>query len=198
MHKLTKMCIFEADHMNQSQNPSSIRSRKAITEALLKLMRDTPYQEISVKQIILETDLVRRTFYRNYDSKEDVLDSIITDKITEYAKELASDPESPLDVIFRFCEKNKDFLMLLHKNSLLYLLLIKLNTMIPQLDQITDRSNSVFARIIGDLEPDYLVAFNVGAIWNVIFKWVDRGMTDPADKIKETISEYLSRMKPFS
>ena len=88
--------------------------------------------------------------------------------------------------------------MLLHKNSLLYLLLIKLNTMIPQLDQITDRSNSVFARIIGDLEPDYLVAFNVGAIWNVIFKWVDRGMTDPADEIKETISEYLSRMKPFS
>ena len=184
--------------MNQSQNPSSIRSRKEITEALLKLMKSYPYREISVKQIILETDLARRTFYRNYESKDGVLDSIITDKITEYAGELALNPESPLDVIFRFCEKNKDFLMLLHKSDLLYLLLLKLNIMIPEFNQVTDRSNSIFARIVGDLEPDYLVAFNVGAIWNVIFKWVDRGMTDSADDIKETIAQYLSRMKPFS
>lgn len=190
--------FFEVKRMNPSQNPSSIRSRKEITEALFKLMKDHPYQEISVKQIILETDLARRTFYRNYESKDGVLDSIITDKITEYAKELASDPESPLDVIFRFCEKNKDFLMLLHKNDLLYLLLLKLNIMIPEFNQVTDRSNSIFARIVGDLDPDYLVAFNVGAIWNVIFKWVDRGMTDSADDIKETIALYLSRMKPFS
>lgn len=184
--------------MNQSQNPSSIRSRKEITEALLKLMELYPYNEISVKQIILETDLARRTFYRNYESKEDVLDSVITDKITEYAEELALNPASPLDVIFSFCEKNRSFLMLLHKNGLLYLLLLKLNTMIPMFNQVTDKSNSMFAQVVGDLEPDYLIAFNVGAIWNVIFKWVDRGMTDSADEIKGTIEEYLSRMKLFS
>ncbi len=184
--------------MKNSLNPSSIRSRKEISEALLKLMKDHPYQEISVKQIIMETDLARRTFYRNYESKDDVLNSIITDKIIEYAEGLSLTPESPLDVIFRFCEKNKDFLMLLHKNDLLYLLLIKLNTMIPQLDIITDRSNSIFAKIIGDLRPDYLIAFNVGAIWNVIFKWVDLGMKDSANDIKDTISQYLARMKPFS
>ena len=184
--------------MNLSQNPSSIRSRKEITNALLRLMESYPYQEISVKQIILETDLARRTFYRNFESKEDVLDSVITDKITEYAKESSLNPESPLDVIFSFCERNKTFLTLLHKNGLLYLLLIKLNIMIPKFKQATDKSNSIFAQIAGDLEPDYLIAFNVGAIWNVIFKWVDRGMTDPADEIKETIAEYLSRMKPFT
>lgn len=198
MHKFIKVCIFEENHMNQSQNPSSIRSRKEITEALLKLMELYPYNEISVKQIILETDLARRTFYRNYESKEDVLDSVITDKITEYAEELALNPASPLDVIFSFREKNRSFLMLLHKNGLLYLLLLKLNTMIPMFNQVTDKSNSMFAQVVGDLEPDYLIAFNVGAIWNVIFKWVDRGMTDSADEIKGTIEEYLSRMKLFS
>ena len=184
--------------MNRSQNPSSIRSRNEITSALLRLMEIYPYKEISVKQIIMETDLVRRTFYRNYESKDDVLDAIISDKIIEYAEAVASNQGTPLDVIFSFCEKNKSFLLLLHKNDLLYLLLLKLNIMIPMLDQVTDRSNSIFARIAGDLEPDYLIAFNVGAIWNVIFKWLDRGMTDPADKIKETITEYLSRMKPYA
>ena len=183
--------------MNDSLNPSSIRSRKEITGALLELMEDNPYQGISVKQIIMETNLARRTFYRNYKSKDDVLDSIITDKILEYSKELTLTPESPLNVIFKFCEKNKDFLMLLHKNDLLYILLLKLNMMIPQLDMVTDRSDSVFVQITGNLKPDYLIAFNVGAIWNVIFKWVDLGMTDSAHEIEETITEYLSRMRPF-
>ena len=184
--------------MNSSLNPSSIRSKKEITEALLKLMKDNPYQEISVKQIIMETDLARRTFYRNYESKDDVLNSIITDKIIEYSKALTSTAESPLDVIFRFCEVNKDFLMILHKNGLLHLLLLKLNIMIPQLNELTDRSNSIFTQIAGDLNKDYIIAFNVGAIWNVIFKWVDLGMTDSAYEIKETIAEYLARLKPFS
>lgn len=174
--------------MNQSNNPSAVRSRKEITGALLKLMEDQPYREISVKQIILETDLVRRTFYRNYESKDDVLDSIITDKILEYAEELALTPGSPLDVIFRFCEKNKDFL----------LLLLKLNIMIPNLQQVIDRNNNPFAMIIGELEPDYIIAFNVGAVRNVIFKWVELGMTDSSDEIKETLAEYLTRMKPFT
>ena len=159
-------------------------------------MKDHPYQEISVKQIIMETDLARRTFYRNYESKDDVLNSIITDKIIEYAEGLSLTPESPLDVIFRFCEINKDFLMLLHKNDLLYLLLLKLNTLIPQLDQVTDRSNSIFAQIIGDLRPDYLIAFNVGAIWNVIFKWVDRGMTEPLEDVKAVLGQYVARLNP--
>ena len=75
---------------------STISEAKKVT--LLKALEDGGFT--------VNDDLVN--FYRNYDSKEDVLDSIITDKITEYAKELASDPESPLDVIFRFCEKNKD------------------------------------------------------------------------------------------
>ena len=40
--------------MTESNNPSALRSQKEITEALLSLMKEYPYNEISVKQIILE------------------------------------------------------------------------------------------------------------------------------------------------
>ena len=56
-----------------------------------------------------------------------------------------------------------------------------------------DMSNNPFAKLIGDLEPDYIIAFNIGAVWNIIFKWVDRVMTDSADEIKATIEQYLKR-----
>ena len=58
--------------MNKSQNPSALRSKQEITDALLALMEKYPYNEISVKQIVLETGLVRKTFYRNFSSKDDV------------------------------------------------------------------------------------------------------------------------------
>ena len=101
-----------------------------------------------------------------------------------------------LSVIFKFCEKNKDLLGLLHKNDLLYLLLLKLNVVIPELNRSLDLSGNPFAQMIGDLDPDYLIAFNIGAIWNIIFKWVDRGMTDSPDEIKATLEEYLKRINP--
>ena len=88
--------------MNDSKNPSAIRSKALITQSLLKLMHELPYEEITVKRIILEADLVRKTFYRNFKSKDDVLDSIIYKAIEEYIDALVSTSDAPLTVIFRF------------------------------------------------------------------------------------------------
>ena len=135
--------------MNKSLNPSSIRSKKEITNALLKLMQDHSYSEISVKQIVLETPLERKTFYNNFSSKDDVLDAIISNAIHEYVVALTSSPEGPLSVIFEFCDKNRELLELLHKNNLLYLLLLKLNEVIPELNRSLDMNGNPFANSNG-------------------------------------------------
>ena len=156
-------------------------------------MQDHPYSEISVKQIVMETSLARKTFYLNFTSKDDVLNSVINQLILEYTIALSNASEGPFTVIFEFCEKNKEMLNLLHKNNMLYLLLLRLNEVIPECNRTMDMSNNPFARTIGNLEPDYIIAFNIGAIWNVVFKWIDREMTDSLDDIKNTIEKYLSQ-----
>ena len=206
--------------MKKSQNPSAVRSRQEISTALLKLMQKHPYAEISVKQIIMETSLARKTFYLNFRSKDDVLESVLDELIREYTEALSKANEeknpagtknpdeaisvdtigkvdtitNPLSVIFSFCDKNKDFLSLLHKNKMLYLLLIRLNEFLPEYSKTEDMSSNPFAKLMGELEPDYLIAFNVGAIWNVLFKWIDRGMVDSLDSIQETLKKYLKRI----
>ena len=200
--------------MKKSQNPSAVRSRREISTALLKLMQKHPYAEISVKQIIMETSLARKTFYLNFRSKDDVMESILDELIGEYTEALSKANEeknpagtkyldeaisvdtitNPLSVIFSFCDKNKDLLSLLHKNKMLYLLLIRLNAFLPEYSKTEDMSSNPFAKLMGELEPDYLIAFNVGAIWNVLFKWIDRGMVDSLDSIQETLKKYLKRI----
>ena len=183
-------------------------------------MQEYPYAEISVKQIIMETSLARKTFYLNFRSKDDVLESILDELIGEYTAALSKANEennragtknldeaisvdatgkvdtisNPLSVIFSFCDKNKDLLSLLHKNKMLYLLLIRLNEFLPEYSKTEDISSNPFAKLMGELEPDYLIAFNVGAIWNVLFKWIDRGMVDSLDSIQETLKKYLKRI----
>ena len=206
--------------MKKSQNPSTVRSRREISTALLKLMQEHPYAEISVKQIIMETSLARKTFYLNFRSKDDVLESILDELIGEYTAALSKANEknnpagtkyldeaisvdttgkvdtitNPLSVIFSFCDKNKDLLSLLHKSKMLYLLLLRLNEFLPEYSKTEDMSSNPFVKLMGELEPDYLIAFNVGAIWNVLFKWIDRGMVDSLDSIQGTLKEYLKRI----
>ena len=180
--------------MKESSNPSSIRSKQEITSALLKLMRKYPYPEITVKQIVLETDLARKTFYLNYSSKDDVLDAIMNQVIGDYVQALSSSDDEPIAIIFNFCKKNKDLLKLLHKNNMLYLLLLKLNEVLPEHSRKSDMSRNPFAKLMTGLDSDYLIAFNIGAIWNVIFKWVDRGMKDSLEDIRNTIDAYLKRL----
>ena len=90
--------------MKKSQNPSAVRSRQEISTALLKLMQEYPYAEISVKQIIMETSLARKTFYLNFRSKDDVLASILNELIGEYTEALSKENVDPLTVIFSFCD----------------------------------------------------------------------------------------------
>ena len=77
---------------------------------------------------------------------------------------------------------------------MLYLLLLRLNEFLPEYSKTEDMSSNPFVKLMGELEPDYLIAFNVGAIWNVLFKWIDRGMVDSLDSIQETLKKYLKRI----
>ena len=49
------------------------KSKKAISSALLKVMEIYSYNEITVTQITQEAGLSRKTFYRHFNDKEQVL-----------------------------------------------------------------------------------------------------------------------------
>lgn len=181
-------------HMNESNNPSAIRSRKQITDALLKLMEKYPYEDISVKQIVLETDLVRKTFYRNYSSKDDVLRSHIRSILLDYFEIVNNARGDVLTTIFEFAVENKKLLMLLDKNDMLYVALQGMNEFIMSVKTKQNQELNPFSKLFEGLDSDYLISLNTGGIWNVISLWVRRGMTDDPDDVKRTIAQYLSRI----
>lgn len=180
--------------MNESNNPSAIRSRKQITDALLKLMEKYPYEEISVKQIVLETELVRKTFYRNYTSKDDVLRSHIRNILLDYFEIVNNARGDVLTTIFEFAVKHKKLLKLLDKNDMLYVILQGMNEFILSVKAKQNPELNPFSKLFEGLDSDYLISLNTGGIWNVISLWVRRGMKDDPEDVKRTIAQYLIRI----
>ncbi len=180
--------------MNDSNNPSAIRSRKQITDALLLLMEKYPYSEISVKQIVLETDLVRKTFYRNFESKDDVLRSYIRTILRDYFDIVNNARGDVLTTIFEFAKKNKKLLKLLDKNDMMHFMLQGMNEFILSVKSEQNPELNPFSKLFAGLDSDYLITLNIGGIWNVISLWVRRGMKDKPEDVRSAIQQYLSRM----
>jgi AcrR family transcriptional regulator len=184
--------------MNPSQNPSALRSKRIITETLLLLMKQYPYQEVTVKHIILESGISRKTFYRNFLSKDDVLNYYLDTILYQYLEAIRAQGEYSmlrmLDIIFSFCEENKELLFLLRDNNLLYLLLMKLNQLLPIEHKKIARNISKEVSGITEFLPQYIIFFNIGGIWNMIIGWIENDMQDNTTDMKETIIYYLSNI----
>ena len=184
--------------MNESNNPSAVRSKKEITDALISLMQNSPYNEISVKQIIMEAKLARKTFYRNFESKDDVLSSYLKSIIREYYDVVNRGKVNVLETIFSYVDKYRELLILLEKNNLLHLPLQCINEYLPLLHERFFNKSKPAGILFKDLDSEYIMAFNTGAIWNVVGLWIRRGMVDSPETVRQNIAQYLKRMEKVS
>ncbi|MCR5209871.1 MAG: TetR/AcrR family transcriptional regulator [Lachnospiraceae bacterium] len=181
--------------MNSADHPSAVRSRTKIAEALLGLMEKYPYNEITVKQIILETDLVRKTFYRNFSSKDEVLRYIMKKALSDYFSVINSGKVDVLKNIFMFADRNRRLLILLDKNNMLYIALQCMNELLPVFRDSELSEANPFTPLFEGLDSDYLIALNTGAVWNVISLWVHRGMKDKPAHVEKTVRQYIERLR---
>lgn len=177
-----------------TNNPSALRSQRELTDALLVLMKKYPYNEITVKQIILEAKLARKTFYRNFQSKDDVLYSLIKSKLTDYFDIVNNARSDVLTAIFAFADQNRELLMLLDKNDMLHIPLMFMNKYGTMIRRRYLSEKNPFTPLFIGLNEEYLISMNTGAIWNVIALWVHRGMNDDPEDVRYTIEQYLNRL----
>ena len=71
-----KRCTTEKAAMQQ----------RRLEECMLSVMREKPLAEITVSSLCEQTDLSRKTFYRLFDSRQDVLNSLIDRVFREYIR----------------------------------------------------------------------------------------------------------------
>ncbi len=178
-----------------SNNPIAIKSKKWIIDALLELMSKKAYRLITVSEISSKALIDRRTFYRHFECKEDVLHFVIDDIAVEYLDAIKG--IAPMDTytitrnFFDICLKYSDFINLLHRNNLMYFLLDKFYTNLPVIHAQV-RSDEMTETLSQDM--DYFLYFHAGGFWSLLLKWVNDGMEKSPHDLAMLASTITNRL----
>ena len=153
-------------------------------------MNEKNYADITVTEIAEHALLSRRTFYRLFNSKEQVLQEYFLEKCDEYITYFEKDKHYMLEQIiesfFIFWGKNIDFLLTLQRNHMFYYLLEELNEMLPTIHDIVRGNQNLYGSA---LEKKIALLASAGALWNILAEWIQ---TENRPTPKE-ISEMMLR-----
>ncbi|MFD3158014.1 TetR/AcrR family transcriptional regulator [Haloimpatiens sp. FM7330] len=178
-------------HKNKG-NPVSNKSKMWMENALLKLMQTENYDEITIQEITDNAGLSRRTFYRNYSSKDEIIEGYFYKIWCEYEslirKQLDLTLPNVARIFFTVMKKHIDFLSLVNRHNLLPLFLSKVDKLLPQAFYEVKGKNMPFSKE----SIQYALTFSTGGFMCILIQWLnDSGQKSPkqmASIVKDIIS----------
>ncbi|SHK64340.1 TetR/AcrR family transcriptional regulator [Hespellia stercorisuis] len=178
--------------MYRGNNPSAMRSREWIREALIRLLSNQRYAKISIKEICSEADLSRQTFYQIYESKDEIMAYHFECLFLAFKEECADFKDISIREIttqfFTFFYEEKSFVKILIENKLTFYLEEMFEQYLPRID-IFKKYNEKEAN------PDYTIAFVSGALTQILIHWFDKDFNLTIDEIaRETEETIMARV----
>ncbi len=105
-------------------SPLAIQSQNWIAESLMRLMDVYSFHEITVTQICQEAQLVRKTFYRNFEAKEDILHFILDNIFASFRNNYDIQEMSSKEIFghyYEFLFNYRQLLQCLYRDNMFYL-----------------------------------------------------------------------------
>lgn len=166
-------------------------SENSFILALFRLMKKKDFKEITVKELAKAADYDRKTFYRHFTSKEDILNLYFSHLLNEMAIMLQDRGsltwESGILSYFEFWKKHLEFLLLLEKHKLL-------SAFLEQYDKLiyTHVAKSVQSDLPAHLDMVSAFSkcsfyFTYGGLWNVLLWWI----REAPELTPEALTDYV-------
>lgn len=145
-------------------------TREAICTALLILMKEHSFSQISITELVRKAGVSRTAYYSNYSSKQDILfdlvDSLIdslNNELLPYSDVLTGKAKYPRKFIYLMLEhfdRNRSIYQTLYEAHFNHIILERLN-------------ESMISRMpVETTEQLYRIYFNAGAIYNMLSRWI--------------------------
>ena len=157
--------------------------KKCIVDALIILMNEKEFDDISITEICTKAGVSRMAYYRNYYTKKDIILEYLKDIAENFKKESHSWQEkneytnkNVIHFLFTYFKNYAYFIKTLRKANLSGLLQEYLNYYLENETNILKKDNSY--------EKYHLYSY-AGALFNVYMKWIDNDMKESIDEMTE-------------
>lgn len=170
-------------------NKKAQRSQQQISKVLLELMNEKSFDDITISELTEKAGLARRTFYRNYSSKEEIIITYLIDFWNEYDNEMAATDDHSLRntalVFFNKLEEHKDMLILFNNNNLLTLFLNNISELMEA--SYKRRDNLEELHHISSDEIHTVSLFVAGGFFQVAINWLNHGAIETPEQLAQSI-----------
>ena len=165
-------------------NKRELSVAQYITNTLFELMKVKPYNDISITEITDKAKVNRVSFYRNFTSKEDIIDKWIKSTTQNFLSksDISYQKDSTLDYftkLFSHLEKYKTEAMLIYNANLFNLLKNEFDNNLINLHK-KEYSN-------------YKSYFLAGGIFNVYYFWLINGCKETPYQVAEKLVDLMSK-----
>ena len=172
--KISEKSLENLKRFNQENNAIT---RESIEISLLQLLENKDLKKITISELVRRAGVSRAAFYRNYGSKEEILESIFQSSIAKITKSLDSfNLKTDLYQVWVYLFKE------VKKEAKIISLAIDYNSerlLTKAVYDFLEKRNGSYSNGAGS----YLNSFWSSAIVSVISKWIKDGMKIPAEKI---------------
>ena len=146
----------------ERKHPANVFVRECISQALFQLMEKQDFRKITVSSLVKTAGVSRNSFYRNYQSIEDILRQYLVDKTSQWWAEYLAHPHpNVIEETFQHFLSMKEELLLLYRCGLPHLLM-----------------EHIFAcgrqSLTGDPDDAYRTSFLSGGLCGLTNQWVLR------------------------
>lgn len=170
--------------------------KDSLTEALLLLMETTEYSQITITDIAKKAGVSRMAYYRNFDTKEEILKYYFDRSCYELYATTDLTTDIPLinstfqHIYILFTEKEA-VIFALKKANLTTLLLDYFDKIVIAGTKFVLESST---NIITPPQSDYHTYFVSGALYNFFMKWFESGMNESYGEIMEIVNNHIHHM----
>lgn len=184
--------------MKKKKPSGNILVKEYIAQALAKLIQTKSLSEISITELAQIAGVSRMTYYRNFNSKEEIFSSYFDILFARYDEEEGSDPkgvyhdaEHMVHYFSSFILKNKDFLYSVVSNGYGNLFLSTMTDYIVKKWQ-QDKNNHI--------EYYTLCAF-AGSLYNLYVSWVKNNYRETPEEMAQILinihGDSLSKLQKY-
>lgn len=177
-------------------NRQALRSIKALQQSLIELMKKKSFHKITITDIAETSGLTRSTFYSHYETKDQLLESIINGVLDEFFEELwnfyghdaeASKVLESNKAFFKAWQKNRDLIPLLTSMDFDCLLLARLREYFEKL--YVQNVRTALPEIKGAY-PAYTINFLAYSFAGFLKEWIRQDMKPSPEIMGEMLYHF--------
>ena len=168
--------IEERNILRLNNAESNKLTRECLTTALMQLMKEKSIDKITITELVKRSGVSRTAFYRNYSTKEDILNNI-REELTKITIEFLSKPELKensylwFKECFKIVQENADVIRPILEANLSLADIFKNQSILDSLFPSDDRMARYRNRAVA------------AAFQRVLCIWVEEGMIEPVEEM---------------